>query len=370
VNISYRTFLALLLAAGLLGVLAAVLMARSEARAGPATFYVSPSGSDQDGGTSPSTPFRTIQKAVDLARPGDVIILAPGDYYQDVVSKRDGTPDAPITIKGPPSAVLKGGGNTRVFEIRNDNLTLDGFTLDGLAGAPNSAAGYREKLLYAIGTAPYAGVNGLRVLHMTFKNAGGECLRLRYFAQHNEVAYSRFIGCGVHDFKFKAGKRNGEAIYIGTAPEQRGDGKNPNADVDHSNDNWIHHNSFDTQGNECVDIKEGASGNIVEHNVCTGQRDPNSGGFDVRGVNNIFRYNESFGNAGAGIRLGGDTPADGVDNAVYGNNFHDNGAGGVKLERKRQASLCGNRVINNRGGKVVGSARLDPTVACQGEKKR
>jgi hypothetical protein len=249
-------------------------------------------------------------------------------------------------------------------------LTLEGFTIDGLWGAPSSKRGYREKLLYAVGTQPRDGVSGLRVLRMTFKNGGGECLRLRYFARHNEVAYSRFFGCGVHDFKFKGGKRNGEGIYIGTAPEQRSNGINPTADVDGSNDNWIHHNSFDTQGNECVDIKEGASGNIVEHNICTGQRDSKSAGFDVRGINNVVRYNESYGNRGAGIRLGGDTPADGVDNAVYGNYFHDNRAGGVKLIRKQQASLCGNRVENNRGGKVVGGARLDPTVACAGDRQQ
>jgi parallel beta helix pectate lyase-like protein len=226
--------------------------------------------------------------------------------------------------------------------------------------------GYREKLLYAIGTAPHDGIVGLKVLHMTFRNAGGECLRLRYFAQRNEVAFSTFTGCGVHDFKFKAGKRNGEGIYIGTAPEQRGNGENPTADPDQSNDNWVHHNAFDTQGNECVDIKEASSGNLVEHNTCTGQRDPNSGGFDARGSGNVFRYNESYGNLGAGIRLGGDTPDDGIDNQVYANNIHDNRAGGIKVQRQPQARVCGNLMANNSAGNLVGSgkARLDPTAPC------
>jgi hypothetical protein len=364
VTINYRTFLVLLLIAVLIGLLGALVTARAAVLRGSTTYYVSSSGDDQNHGIAPNAAFQTIQRAVDLAQPGDTISLAPGNYFQDIVSRRDGTADAPITISGSPEAVLRGGGAGRIVQIHHDNLTLEGFTIDGLWGVPSSKRGYREKLLYAVGSRPYDGVSGLRILHMTFKNGGGECLRLRYFARHNEVAYSRFLGCGVHDFKFKSGKRNGEAIYIGTAPEQRGNGINPTADVDGSNDNWIHHNYFDTQGNECVDIKEGASGNIVEHNICTGQRDPKSGGFDVRGVNNVVRYNESYGNSGAGIRLGGDTPVDGVDNAVYGNYFHHNRAGGVKLIRKRQASLCGNRVESNRGGKLIGSAWLDPTVAC------
>jgi hypothetical protein len=358
--------LGVLLVAGLAaGLLASLAPERSGARAGPTTYYIAPAGRDSNAGTAPGAPFASIQRAVDLAQPGDVIELAPGTYMQDVVSRRDGTAAAPITIRGPAGAVVKGGGADRVFEIHHDYLTLEGFTIDGLWGEPSRQQGYREKLLYVVGRQPRDGVTGLKVLGMTFKNGGGECLRLRYFAQHNEVARSSFAGCGVHDFKFSAGKRNGEAIYIGTAPEQRANGENPTADVDQSDENWIHDNIFDTQGNECVDIKEGSSGNVVERNHCTGQQDPNSGGFDARGSGNIFRYNTSYGNVGAGIRLGGDGATDGIDNQVYGNTFYGNGAGGIKLVRGPQ-KLCGNTVRDNHEGNVVGVGRerADPAAVC------
>jgi hypothetical protein len=171
----------------------------------------------------------------------------------------------------------------------------------------------------------------------------------------------------MYDFKFSGGGKNGEAIYIGTAPEQRADGKNPDVAVDRSTDNWIHHNTFDTQGNECVDVKEGATANIIEYNRCTGQRDPLSGGFDSRGNGNIFRYNESYGNVGAGVRLGGDTKDDGLDNEVYGNKLYNNRAGGIKLVRKRQRSVCGNTMSGNAAGNVVsdGAPGFDPTVPCK-----
>jgi hypothetical protein len=338
---------------------------QSGAHAKPTTYYVSLAGGDASGGTAPDAPLKTIQRAVDLAQPGDVIELAPGAYFQDIVSKRGGTAAAPITIRGPADAVIKGGGQSRIFEIHHDYLTLEGFTIDGLWGSPATMDGFREKLLYVVGRRPLDGVTGLKVLHMAFRNAGGECLRLRYFAKRNEIASSSFVGCGVHDFKFGAGKRNGEAIYIGTAPEQRGNGENPTADPDRSNDNWIHHNTFDTQGNECVDIKEASSGNIVEHNTCTGQQDPNSGGFDARGNRNIFRYNESFGNVGAGIRLGGDGKKNGIDNQVYENKIHDNQAAGIKVTRRPQ-KMCGNTLRDNRAGDVVGAgrARIDVAVPC------
>lgn len=355
---------AVILAAALGGMLL-LRAAPSQALNRSASLYVSPGGDDSNRGSAPDQPFQTIQHAIDLAQPGDTVNLAAGVYLQDVISKRDGTAAAPITIRGPADAIVRGGGGTRIFQINHDNLTLDGFTLDGLWGSADTIEGFREKLLYVVGVVPNDGVSGLRVLRMSFKNAGGECLRMRYFAQHNEIGYSRFESCGVHDFKFHAGKRNGEAIYIGTAPEQRGNGENPTADPDQSSANWIHNNSFNTQGNECVDIKESSAANLVEHNTCTGQQDPNSGGFDARGGGNIFRYNESFGNVGVGIRLGGDGAADGIDNQVYDNSFHDNQAGGIKLVRQPQ-KLCGNNLANNRAGNLVGieQAGLDAAAAC------
>ena len=363
-----RRFSALFVAvfAGALLVALIAPFATRSMSASAANYYVSSTGNDTNDGRSAGAPFESIQKAVDLAQPGAVITLAPGIYLQDVHSTRDGAADAPIAITGPANAIVRGGGGARIIEINHDNITLSGFTIDGLWGDPNSMTGYRDKLLYVLGKQPRDGVSGLRVLKMTFKNAGGECVRLRYYAQHNEITGSSISNCGVHDFRFRAGGKNGEGIYIGTAPEQRGDGKNPTSDPDLSSENWIHQNSFDTQGNECVDIKEAARGNVVEDNSCTGQRDPESGGFDARGSGNIFRNNQSYGNAGAGIRLGGDSATDGIDNDAYGNTIHDNQAGGIKVQRQPQGNVCGNTMANNTGGDSVGSyaSSLQPAVPC------
>src|SRR3712207_5525592 len=81
--------------------LAVLNLPMSIVHAAGTTYYLSPSGSDSNSGTTQATPWRTIQKAVDLAGPGDVLSLAPGTYLQDVISKRNGTASAPITITGP-----------------------------------------------------------------------------------------------------------------------------------------------------------------------------------------------------------------------------------------------------------------------------
>jgi hypothetical protein len=314
--------------------------------ASAATFRVSPSGSDGAAGSA-ERPFLTIQKALTTARPGDVIELAPGRYFQDVKTVRNGKPGQPITIKGPSDAVVSGAGAARMVEVNHDYIEFHGFTLDGRHASEERKESYRDKLLYVIGTKPRDGVDGLKVIGMSFRNAGGECLRLRYFAQRNEVAHSNFENCGVHDVRIKKSGKNGEAIYVGTAPEQLGDRGAPDASPDQSNENWIHHNTFNTRGNECVDIKEGSSRNVVEYNQCTGQRDKNSGGLGSRGSGNIFRYNVVFDNAGAGIRVGGDGEKDGIGNDIYENTFRNNAMGPIRAHRGPQGKVCQNVSENN-----------------------
>lgn len=329
-------------------------------------YYISLNGEDGNSGISSDKPLRTIQKAIDLAQPGDVINLSEGEYFQDVVTRRNGTASAPIVIIGPQTAVIRGGGNARVIEVNHNYIFLVGFTVDGLHGSSNSKSGYRDKLVYILGKGTRSGVVGTKVFNMTLRNAGGECLRLRYFAQGNEIAYNTFLNCGKYDFAFKDGGKNGEGVYIGTAPEQLDDGKNPTADADQSNNNWIHHNVFDTQGNECVDIKEASEGNIVEYNSCTGQKDKNSGGMDSRGNGNTFRFNTIFGNVGAGVRLGGDTKADGIRNDIYQNTIKNNQSGGIKFQRFPQGKVCGNKMEENWRGNSSGSyrSRFNPEAPC------
>jgi len=78
----------------------------------PVRYYVSPGGSDTNRGTS-AAPFRTIQKAADVAAPGETVIVRPGVYTgegQIVSLDRGGAPGAWITFRSEPrgEAVLDG----------------------------------------------------------------------------------------------------------------------------------------------------------------------------------------------------------------------------------------------------------------------
>ena len=57
-----------------------------------AEYFVAPTGRDSDSGTR-KAPLRTIQRAADLAQPGDVITVRAGVYRERINPPRGGTSD-------------------------------------------------------------------------------------------------------------------------------------------------------------------------------------------------------------------------------------------------------------------------------------
>ena len=315
-------------------------------------FFVSPDGNDDNAGYTSQHPLKTINHALQKARAGDTVFLLPGTYEQDIETVRSGNARYPIRITGTREAIVQGAGKSYVIDIRHSHVELSNFTVDGKNGPGDKLEHYRDKLVYIKGQKGI-GISNVRLFGMKLQNAYGECVRIKYMATNNEVAHNHIQHCGLRDYVFNRGKHNGEAIYIGTAPEQILEDVNPSKQIDQSNGNWIHHNYISPYGSECVDIKEGSRQNIVEYNICTNQKDKNVGGISIRGNDNTIRYNTVFSNKGAGIRLGGDTEVDGINNRVYGNYLHDNAAGGLKIIRSPQKKVCSNTIITLPGQKKV-----------------
>jgi hypothetical protein len=293
------------------------------------------------GDGSAERPFRTIAEGLALAQAGDSVIVGPGTYRGRVATIRGGRPDAPLHLVGD-GARLEGDGDGRLLQVLHSYVTLQGFHLSGA-----------DHLLWV------QGAQGVRILQNHLAGAGGECMRLKYLSSGNEVAWNVIEDCGRRGFNLATGKKNGEGIYIGTAPEQLD--RNPTTVPDASNDNWVHDNVISPRA-ECVDVKEAATGNRIEGNTCRGSQDPDGGGFSSRGRATVFSENISVDGAGAGIRLGGDTEADGVLSVVRRNRLTGNKGYGVKVQRQPQALICGNDTAGN--GQGPSNAPGDPRQPC------
>jgi hypothetical protein len=120
------------------------------------SFYVKQAGSDANDGRSENTPYATIQKAIDNAQAGDVILIANGNYTggQLATIRKAGTPAQWIVLRAYPghSPVLKTNAWQAIYldpassyiEIRElsvrgsrADVTLDQALADYNASTPN-----------------------------------------------------------------------------------------------------------------------------------------------------------------------------------------------------------------------------------------
>jgi hypothetical protein len=92
-----------------------MILAVAAANAVGATFHVAMSGDDNAAGTE-AAPWRTIQKAVAIARAGDAIVVHGGTYTGHVIFRHSGQPDKPIVLKPAPGQrpVFDGEGKGRI----------------------------------------------------------------------------------------------------------------------------------------------------------------------------------------------------------------------------------------------------------------
>lgn len=309
----------------------------------PRELYVA-AGAAPGGDGSVRRPFATIQQGLDAAWAGDTVRVGPGTYREELRSRRSGTSDSPIRVVGN-GAVVTGTAldDGRLVELYHDYLVLEGLELTG-----------SDKLVWMVGT------TGVRLVGNWLHGAGGECVRLRYHARGNEIAGNRIEDCGRVNFDLERNRKNGEAVYIGTAPEQLD--RNPTGEPDDSGRNWVHDNVMNTRA-ECVDVKEDSRGNVIERNMCTGGLDPEGAGFSSRGLATVIRENVSIGHAGSGVRVGGDDDDDGVLSTIVGNVVTSNGEYGVEVHAEPQRALCGNVSVGNRDADSNGG-EWDVTAAC------
>lgn len=126
-------------------------------------IHVSPAGSSSGDGSAAS-PLSSISQAINLAQPGDTVLVEAGTYRESLIFNKSGTPDKPITIQAaqPGTVVIDGadpisgwtsdaGANPTYSVPWNHDFFFTGTTR--FHGGPSTdgsttAIGYAEQFLF------------------------------------------------------------------------------------------------------------------------------------------------------------------------------------------------------------------------------
>lgn len=191
---------------------------------------------------------KELEAALEDARPGDVIGLAPGRYEGEFVLDAKGEQKKPITVCGTAKSVLDGGDTDSGYVIHLDgasHVVLQGFAVEN-----------GQKGVMADATT-HSTIRGLTVSHI-----GDEAIHLRAHSTDNQVLDNTISDTGLRKPKF------GEGIYIGTAESNWCDISD--CEPDASDRNLIEGNTISDTTSESIDIKEGTSDGVLRDNTFDG----------------------------------------------------------------------------------------------------
>ena len=248
--------------------LAAIVLSAGTAHAAPLrTLYVAPTGSDSaDGG--PITPWRTLQRAANLVRAGDLVIVRAG-HYAGFNLTTSGTAANPIVFSADPGVVVDSPNPVRTQDGINlegaSYIVIEGFTVVGL---------------------PRTGIRSVTNHHVTIRRNVGD-LNGRWGIL---TGFSDDLLIEDNEMSRSVAEHG---IYVGNS------GDRPVIRRNHvwgNSGNGIHMNGDLSQGGDGVISGAVVEGNVIHGNGRTGGAGINGDGVQSsRIVNNILYDNHASG---------------------------------------------------------------------------
>ncbi|MBO2449069.1 right-handed parallel beta-helix repeat-containing protein [Actinomadura barringtoniae] len=283
--------------------------------------------------TKTVTDAKSLEQAVNGAKPGDVIKMNAGTYSGKFVAQASGTAQQPIFLCGDQGAIIDGGGPKKgyAFHLNKANFwRLIGFTVQ------NSQKGVMADTS-----------NGSIIQGLTVHDIGDEAIHLRNFSTGNTVQYNKIYNTGLRREKF------GEGVYLGTA--QSNWKKFSGGRIDNSDNNVVRGNVIRATA-EAIDIKEGTTGGKIIGNVfdgsVTGGDKHNDSWVDVKGNNYVLEGNKGTKTPADGFQVHKILDGWGKGNVFRGNTIDLAGGKGVGINDTVGGNTiaCDNKVT---GGQLV-----------------
>jgi len=248
---------------------AGALLAPALAAAPLRTFYVDPAGNDAAAG-SITSPWRTLQKAANTVRAGDLVVVRAG-HYAGLYLTTSGTATDPITFRADPGAIVDAQNPT----------TPDGINLEG--------ASYVVIENFTVTGVPRAGIRSVTNQHVTIRGNTGD-LNGRW------GILTGFSDDLLIENNTMSRSQAEHGIYVGNS------GDRPVIRRNHvwgNNANGIHMNGDLSQGGDGIISEAVVEGNIIHDNGVAG-----GSGINCDGVqSSIIRNNLLYNNHASGISL-------------------------------------------------------------------
>jgi hypothetical protein len=205
----------------------AALQTRAEALTEPTlrTLHVAPGGNDGNPGTNPLAPLRTVQRAADLAQPGDLILIQPGVYREGVDVAVSGSSAQPIVFRGSAPGVVLDGADLGVFTGVTWTAQADG-VFSRVLGFTTAHVVTELGRMFPYGTLPAlqalaAGAPGGfyfdgATLHVKFADLSSPAAHTMHVARHEQAflvdgrAHVRFQNLEIRHY----GTSFGKGIYL------------------------------------------------------------------------------------------------------------------------------------------------------------
>ena len=372
--------------------LTAVSGLSSPAHAQGSAYWVAETGSDTNAGTE-AAPFRTLQRALDLAAAGTTINLKPGTYREAVITKRPGTAAAPIKIKGPDgpgershrrrcstgSAGACSASTTATTPSRASRSTgsrtspareYPDKTLSQVRAYKDSvqARAVNSKLVYVGASndhAPTSSARRSRTCSSPGRAASASASATgprNSLVVNSVIQWCGMLGLGVEPDQYKY--HNAEGVYIGTSPKST---TQPMYANDTSNNIVVRDSTINTFGSECFEVKENAHHNRMENVDCGYNDEPlaqQGSNVELRGDHNTVLRSRLYESRSWNMKLASDTAADDLGgNTAQITDFKRAAAPAIVNRQTGSGPFCSDTFDGTVSeGNSIGS----PTAACAG----
>ncbi|AXI25458.1 hypothetical protein CFE53_04650 [Methanofervidicoccus sp. A16] len=344
--------------------------------------------------------YSTIQRAIDAAKDGDVIVVRDGIYYENLVINKS------IILKsenGPENCIIDGNNSGNVIVINVDGVTIDGFTVRGAGGWFNAgirvisggAGGWFNAGIRVISGGAGGWFNaGIRVISGGaggWFNAGIRVISDNNIIRNNSIS-DNWIGIYLsssnnNTISGNDISDNGCGIYLSSSNNNTISGNDISDNnwggihLDSSSNNNIKNNTFINDGIFIVGGSLKHWDHTIKNNTVNdkplyylknqrgGEVPEDAGQVILVNCSEMIVENLSISNTDVGIVLGfssqivirnnnisnnwrGIYLSSSNNNTISGNDISDNNWGGIRLYSSSNNTISGNDILDNNWGGI------------------